>query len=330
MKTSIPKFLILIICFFAYSFNAVANDTIRFTWQCESYKSFIIKAIPDKQFTIDWGDGIIEIDSTTGIEENKSLGHTYAIAGDYNVILAGVTEDCLFTALNLTYPWPLHSKYVTSLDISNCAALEMLYCYDNCLQLNDLYNASQMISEPLYKLLGEQYLGQKEIEVGVSIDYSAQNELSGIATVFTVEKYDSLGYNYPADLSNYTITNGVITFNDTGVYILIMTNAAIVSHPYHSVQVITCYIVKNNDETAITEAIQESTSLKIYPNPTTGKLTINNGELPIKDIEILDIFGKNVGARPFLSTENRMDISHLPTGIYFLRVDGKMIKVIKK
>ena len=53
----------------------------------------------------------------------------------------------------------------------------------------------------------------------------------------------------------------------------------------------------------------------IYPNPTTGKLTINAEE--VTKVEVFDHAGRLVNT--FVNT-NQLDISQLPTGTYALRI----------
>jgi hypothetical protein len=69
--------------------------------------------------------------------------------------------------------------------------------------------------------------------------------------------------------------------------------------------------------------------ITIYPNPTTGELRIENGELKIENIEIFDVFGRTVGAnlrvRPYT-----LDISYFPTGIYFIRIQTENNVITKK
>jgi len=79
-------------------------------------------------------------------------------------------------------------------------------------------------------------------------------------------------------------------------------------------------------------------NLVVYPNPTKGKLIIDNGQWtnnvrpePIDNVEIFDVFGKKQLSiiNYQLSIVNSIDISHLPNGIYFLKIDNRMIKIIK-
>ena len=80
--------------------------------------------------------------------------------------------------------------------------------------------------------------------------------------------------------------------------------------------------------------------LRIYPNPTSGQLTIS--DFPISDvrlsdnrkshIEIYDITGRVVftSLLSLLSPETVLDITCLPAGVYFLRVGNETVKVVKR
>ncbi len=72
--------------------------------------------------------------------------------------------------------------------------------------------------------------------------------------------------------------------------------------------------------------------LRIYPNPTMGELRIENVKGEINDIEIFDIMGRKVylSTRSFVDSSTiTIDVSYLPSGVYFLKIDGRTIKVIK-
>ena len=75
----------------------------------------------------------------------------------------------------------------------------------------------------------------------------------------------------------------------------------------------------------------ETTDINIYPNPTTGELKIENGELKINNIEIYDLMGKKLSF--FNSQISIIDISHFSAGVYFLLItteNGVITRKIEK
>jgi hypothetical protein len=80
---------------------------------------------------------------------------------------------------------------------------------------------------------------------------------------------------------------------------------------------------------------EENKSMMIYPNPTTGELRVTSYELQVTSIEVFDIYGRTVSTHySILTTHYSIDISHLPTGLYFVKVfteNGVFVeKVIKQ
>ena len=72
-------------------------------------------------------------------------------------------------------------------------------------------------------------------------------------------------------------------------------------------------------------------SVRIYPNPTTGRFTIYDLRLDDVKIEIYDVVGQVVQSKIVdLQSEIEIDISHLAAGLYFLKVDNRVIKVVKE
>ena len=71
--------------------------------------------------------------------------------------------------------------------------------------------------------------------------------------------------------------------------------------------------------------------LLLFPNPTTGELRMENGELRIENVEIYDIMGKTLNNYQFsiINSQLKINVSHLPAGIYFLRVGNRMAKFVK-
>jgi len=79
----------------------------------------------------------------------------------------------------------------------------------------------------------------------------------------------------------------------------------------------------------------EIAGLKVYPNPTTGELRIENGELRIKKTEIFDVYGRKVSSYPLITSSSHplINISQLPEGVYFLKIQtdkGTQVRKIIK
>ena len=83
-----------------------------------------------------------------------------------------------------------------------------------------------------------------------------------------------------------------------------------------------CSIIATN----VKEPAPQSNNLKIYPNPTSGFLTIES-EVSVEHLQVLDLQGKVV----FEGRQvERLDLSHLPKGLYVLRVETAQQLIHKK
>jgi len=72
------------------------------------------------------------------------------------------------------------------------------------------------------------------------------------------------------------------------------------------------------------------TNYLVFPNPTTGQLTIDNGQLTIGNVEIYNVFGQSLlSLQSLQSPEITIDISHLPKGVYFIKINNQTNKFIK-
>ena len=79
----------------------------------------------------------------------------------------------------------------------------------------------------------------------------------------------------------------------------------------------------------------QNINVQLYPNPTYGEFRIESGELKIKSVDIFDVFGKNIGFNTQIPSENSetavvINISHLSSGVYFVRVSTDAGEVVKK
>jgi len=72
--------------------------------------------------------------------------------------------------------------------------------------------------------------------------------------------------------------------------------------------------------------------LQIYPNPTTGKLSVVSVQLSVESIEIFDVYGRNVASHHFIisSSNHLINISHLSAGVYFVKIRTEAGEVVRK
>ena len=69
--------------------------------------------------------------------------------------------------------------------------------------------------------------------------------------------------------------------------------------------------------------------ISVFPNPATDQLTIR-GLAKVNRIEILDITGKMLQKVVVTEDEVTLNVSNLLSGMYFLRMEGHVVKFIKK
>jgi len=86
--------------------------------------------------------------------------------------------------------------------------------------------------------------------------------------------------------------------------------------------------------------------IKVYPNPTTGELRIESSKFKVQSVEIFDVFGRKIplqfiegvdGAagrgsyRSYdLTVLRSYDLTHFPTGVYFVKIHTEKGSVNKK
>ena len=68
----------------------------------------------------------------------------------------------------------------------------------------------------------------------------------------------------------------------------------------------------------------------IYPNPTQGKLKMENGEWRIWSVEIVDVYGKLLQVITVNDSTTELDLSSYTAGVYFLRMDTESGTVVRK
>ncbi len=217
---------------------------------------------------------------------------------------------------NGLYYLSCENNRLSGLDLSKNKQIRTIYCNNNAISMTDLYNL------PCYNqtsnFLGTQNLPLIIVPLGEPVDISENMTFGGIPTQFSIKKE-----GLPAlENSDYTFSGGRLTFLKSAFFSVEMTNDAIISNPIYPAKVIAHYA-------AGTAGMPKGVNakLKVYPNPTSGELNIENEDFKKMDlIKLFNLEGKVV----FSTTQHPFNISHLPAGIYLINANGKYAKIIKQ
>ena len=73
-------------------------------------------------------------------------------------------------------------------------------------------------------------------------------------------------------------------------------------------------------------------AFKLFPNPTNGELRVESGELRVDNIEIFDVYGRMQNAESRMQKADGVviNISNLPAGVYFVKINTEAGTVVKK
>ena len=197
-----------------------------------------------------------------------------------------------------------NNNLLSSLDVSKNTQLDILYCYTNRLTKLDVSKNTQL--KRLYCHTNNFTTAALD-DIYCSLpDRKGQTE-GQIQPLFNASS---------ADKSKVLATNG---------------NNAIAKG--WKIQ----YFEKNTDITGFTgthqcgggtgiDEAKDLPSLAIYPNPVKDVLNIA-ADKPVHSIRIYNVYGTEVA---HAVDTNIINVSHLPAGVYMVRADGKVARIIKK
>ena len=92
---------------------------------------------------------------------------------------------------------------------------------------------------------------------------------------------------------------------------------------------------KLSDLTNVEEVVTDLSNTIVYPNPASDFITItlSNKELQHfatgDKVQIFNVLGIEVGQSPLVDGINRIDVSYLISGVYFIRIGDKVEKFVK-
>ena len=147
--------------------------------------------------------------------------------------------------------------------------------------------------------------------------------------------YPSLSYNYKGDsfmlqwTSQYSPFIEANGFQNDPIDILTFSHNLKNIPAYKNIQEVYKGLW-NGSEMSIQE--QNHHRVNIFPNPANDKFTITNDELNITKIEIFDVSGRKLSTNQLIATSSHhlINISHLQSGIYFVKIYSKENQIITK
>lgn len=126
-----------------------------------------------------------------------------------------------------------------------------------------------------------------------------------------------------SDISSSGIAMGLVPGLDTIIY-TISNSCGVTSalFPFTVRSYIACHTVVNTIS-------NPANNLKIYPNPANDELNISSSGI-IEFISITNLVGQTVYTHGYNSEMVRVNVSDLPSGVYFVKVNGTEVKKFLK
>ena len=204
------------------------------------------------------------------------------------------------TALILLY---CYKNALTSLDMSNNPELEWIYCFENPLAEFKLRNNMRLRSLHCYD--------SKLTTADLDDLFCSLPDRNGQAE----GKISILFNTSSAENAKVLATNGrnAVAKNWTVQY-------------YEDKSVIKGFTGNHQCPTTGLDDIKNKQDISVYPNPVEDVLNITSDK-PVHSIRIYNVYGTEVLRA---ADTNSIDVSHLPAGVYMVRADGKVVRVIKK
>ena len=216
-----------------------------------------------------------------------------------------------------------YSNQLTSLDVSKNTQLEILYCYSNQLTSLDVSKNTQLT-----------YLNCSSNPLS-SLDVSKNTQLKRLwcyNNKFTTAALDDIYCALPNRTGKeYGVIYPVYNSSSSNHATVLATNAANATAKNWKVQysdgnvniTTTGSYVCGTPHTDIAEAAAEQ-ALTFYPNPVVDVLYLS---ATAHTIQIYNVYGTEVANA---TDTDRINVANLPAGVYTVKADGTVAKMVKR
>ena len=195
-----------------------------------------------------------------------------------------------------------NSENITGIDISHNTELQRMLCNGNALTTLDISHNKQLSYLACY---GNKFTAATLDDIYCSLP-DRKGQTAGQILPLLGESSSDKGKVLTTNSSNATARNWKIQYYSDEADITGFTGT-------HS-----C--------TSGIDDIKNTNDISVYPNPVKDILNIASDK-PVHSIRIYNVYGTEVA---HAVDTNSVDVSHLPAGVYMVRADGKVVRIIKK
>ena len=291
----------------------------------------------------DWYDG--NVPSTYTVTARASTMTVYGDLTGFSCRSNGenLTDIDVSNNTQLKYLY-CYSNLLTTLDVSRCTQLDELNCFNNTLNSLDVSGCTQltMLSCGSNNLSGLDVskntqlmrLDCSENRLS-SLDVSNNTQLRWLychGNNFSTAALDDIFCTIPDRTGTYigliepvysdTSSNHAIVLA-TNVQNAIAKNWKVQYENYKNIYATTGTYVCGTPHTDIAEAAAEQ-ALTLYPNPVADVLYLS---ATARTIRIYNIYGIEVA---HATDTDRIDVASLPAGVYTVKADGTVAKMVKR
>ncbi len=229
----------------------------------------------------------------SSLDVSKNTQLTKLICSNNRLTSLDVSKNTQLTSLDC------YTNRLTSLDVSHNTQLETLYCSYNTLSSLDVSQNT--------KLTGLYCYNNNFTTAALDAIYCALPDRTGKDNGLIEPVKNSSDPNHATVLAtnaqNAIDKNWKVLYDDGGAYI-------------HTTGSYDC-------STAVAEAATEP-SLTLYPNPVVDVLYLS---ATARTVRIYNIYGTEVA---HAADTDRVEVSHLPAGVYTVKADGTVAKMVKR
>ena len=256
--------------------------------------------------------------TTLDVSKNMKLANLYCYENSLTTLDIGNNTELAFldcrsnklTSLDVSRNKKLktldcRSNKLTAIDLSNNTELESFHCSENALSTLDLSHNSELNSLYCY---GNNFTTAALDDIYCSLPNRGGQAIIGLIQPLLNASSPDKDKVLATNGNNAATKNWALTYYENDADITGFTGT-------HQ-----CGGGTGIDET------KDLPALAVYPNPVKDVLNIATDK-PVHNIRIYNVYGTEVA---HATDTNSINVSHLPAGVYMLRADGKVTRIIKE